>query len=92
MAAARVEADLAAEKLRMEAAGQLAAVTAEADSLAAAVRQLKDELAAKGEELEFLREELQAKKEELEEVCFFIMFHRWFHIFFILGMTLFFKL
>jgi predicted nucleic acid-binding Zn-ribbon protein len=68
MAAARVEADLAAEKLRMEGAGRLAALQAEADSLAASVRQLKDELAARGEELEFLKEELQAKKEELEEV------------------------
>ena len=58
----------------MEGTGRLAALQAEADNQAATIRQLKDELAARGEEMEFHKEELQAKKEELEEVSFLIFF------------------
>ena len=58
----------------MEGTGRLAALQAEADNQAATIRQLKDELAARGEEMEFLKEELQAKKVELEEVSFLIFF------------------
>ncbi len=68
MAASKVEADLQLEKLRMEQEGCLANLQLELDNKATMVRQLKDDLASRGEEMEFLREELQAKKEELEEV------------------------
>jgi hypothetical protein len=52
----------------MEESGRLAALQLELDTKAAAVRQLRDELASRDEELEFLREELHTKTEELEEV------------------------
>ncbi len=59
--------------MRMEESGRLAALQLELDTNAVAVRQLRDELASKDEEMEFLREELHTKTEELEEVriCYF---------------------
>jgi len=64
----KVEMDLQMEKLRMEHEAATKASNLELDQKILSIKRLKDDLAAKEEELEFTKEELQEKKDELDEL------------------------